>query len=130
MIFLLIICIFLCGWLYVLVKGLDLPTYEKTNSQKHSPAPKQAVTRYEYLLHQPEWYDFRKKILKLRGNTCEWCGSRWNLQIHHKVYYRSALTHELVMPWNYPEDKVMCLCGDCHKKYHNRYKVKVFEKRL
>ena len=83
-------------------------------------------TYYEKLLHQPEWYNYREQVLKQHNYTCDWCGTHNQLQVHHKVYYKDPRTNYLINPWEYSEDKVMCLCDSCHKKYHQKYQVKTY----
>lgn len=80
---------------------------------------------YKDLLNTQEWKDKRNFILYLRDYKCEWCSSTKCLQIHHKVYYQYP-NNQKVFPWQYPENKLMCLCDKCHKKYHQKYKVKTY----
>lgn len=83
-------------------------------------------TYYDMLLHTPEWKDYRERILDLHKHTCDWCGSHENLCVHHKLYYKRAKTDQFVNPWEYPNDKVMCLCESCHKRCHEKYQIKTY----
>lgn len=67
---------------------------------------------YDEQLKTDLWSKFRKIVFSKRGRSCEKCGSKRNLQIHHPryIYGRKA--------WEYTTDEVMALCRDCHKKIH------------
>ena len=80
---------------------------------------------YEKLLHTPEWYRCREKILSLHNYTCDWCGTNKNLQVHHKKYLKFP-NGKFVKPWEYNKKDLMCLCEFCHKKYHAFYKVNTY----
>lgn len=93
----------------------------------HNPLHKSKTPTYEDLLRTPQWRDFRDKVLKIKGATCEWCGKNYNLQIHHKKYYKN-LNGSLYLPWNYSITDLMVLCNSCHMKYHKKYKVHIYTK--
>ncbi len=80
---------------------------------------------YEDLLDTDEWKYFRSRILEDHGYRCDWCGRTNKLQVHHKLYKKLPNGHK-IEPWKYYNDEVMCLCDDCHKKYHEKYKVKTY----
>ena len=92
----------------------------------HNLHPKYQPT-YEDLLRTPQWKEFRDRVLKIKGATCEWCGKNYNLQIHHKKYYK-YLNGSFYLPWNYSVIDLMVLCNSCHKKYHKKYKVHTYTK--
>lgn len=85
----------------------------------------QYKSEYDRLLHTPQWYEFRQKILKQHYNECDWCGRHNHLQIHHK-YYLKTPNNKHINPWDYPDEAMMCLCESCHKKAHNIYKIKTY----
>ena len=85
----------------------------------------QYKSEYDRLLHEPQWYEFRQKIIKQHGNKCDWCGTRYRLQVHHK-YYLKTPDNKHVEPWDYPDNAMMCLCEDCHKKAHEKYKIRTY----
>ena len=59
----------------------------------------------------PEPYDqLRKQILRRDGWRCQLCGSRRNLQVHHKEL-RSQQGDD-------DELNLITLCADCHKALH------------
>ena len=80
---------------------------------------------YEALLKTDEWHDKRKEILERDGYKCKWCGSPNNLQIHHR-YYEKYPNGEKVKPWDYPNEALITLCDECHKKAHKKYKIKSY----
>ena len=92
------------------------PIYEKKESWKDS---------YDKDLNDDRWKEKREKILKRDGYKCRWCGSIDRLQVHHK-YYNKYPDGSRVRAWDYPDDALMVLCDDCHKKYHSKYKVKSY----
>ena len=80
---------------------------------------------YEELLQTKEWKTKRNSILKRDNNKCVFCGRTDNLQVHHK-YYSKYPNGKMVKPWNYPDDALITLCKECHKKVHNKHKIKVY----
>lgn len=83
------------------------------------------VNEYDVLLHDERWYDKRRIILERDNHTCQWCGKTTNLQVHHK-YYNKYPNDIKVEPWNYPDDALITLCNDCHKKCHDKYVIKTY----
>lgn len=80
---------------------------------------------YEDLLKTKEWSQKRLKILNRDNHKCVYCGKTYSLQVHHKYYskYPNGLR---VYPWNYPDDALITLCDECHKKVHNKKKIKTY----
>jgi hypothetical protein len=65
---------------------------------------------YYELLKHPKWQKKRLEIMEEYSFTCEYCGAEdKTLQIHH-TYYEKGL-----MPWEYPNESLHCLCEDCHR---------------
>jgi len=66
------------------------------------------MTYYEKL-QDPRWQKKRLEIMKRAGFSCEKCGSSSEtLHVHHGYYAKS------IDPWEYPNDTLWCLCGECH----------------
>lgn len=86
---------------------------------------KKANSSYIDLLNTQEWYNKRLYILNLHNHKCDWCGSTKNLEIHHKKYLMYP-NKQFIKPWEYKDKDLMCLCNSCHKKYHQKYKVKTY----
>lgn len=80
---------------------------------------------YEDLLKCEEWRGKRQKILNRDNNKCVYCGEVHNLQVHHK-YYSKYPNGFRVSPWNYPDDALITLCDKCHKKVHDKKKIKTY----
>ena len=80
---------------------------------------------YEEKLEDQRWKDKRERILTRDGHKCKWCGRTTNLQVHHK-YYNKYPNGKMVDPWDYPDDALMTLCDDCHKKCHQKYQIKIY----
>lgn len=80
---------------------------------------------YDDLLKSPRWLDKRNIILERDHHKCCYCGSTYNLQVHHK-YYSKYPNGKKVDPWNYSNDALITLCDKCHKKVHQRKTIKVY----
>jgi hypothetical protein len=68
---------------------------------------------YEDLLKKPEWLEFSQRIKASRGNKCEWCESKKDIQVHHLGY------REGIKPWDYEDHEVMVMCEPCHSELHD-----------
>lgn len=60
---------------------------------------------YKQYLKSSEWKEKRKQFIEGVGSECERCGSKKNLQIHHKNYDNV---------FDETEDDVEVLCKNCH----------------
>lgn len=67
---------------------------------------------YSEQLKHDLWKQKRNFIIKQRGNKCERCTNTENLQVHHIKYIKGRLA------WEYDDDLLECLCGNCHMKEH------------
>ena len=97
----------------------------------YSPGVEAPVVKdktYDDLLKDERWKETRERILERDGHKCVWCGRKKGLQIHHK-YYNRYPDGSMAEPWDYPDDAFMTLCGGCHKKYHEKYRVKTYYRR-
>jgi len=72
------------------------------------------MTKQEYQveLNSPLWKARRLEILERDNHKCRFCGSTESLQVHH-LEYENRLS-----AWSYEDNKLITLCGDCHKKQH------------
>jgi hypothetical protein len=119
----------------IILLTLFLPTHPSIKSQsltKEYPERKSNSKKYnnkdlsyEDLLKCKEWREKRQKILNRDNNKCVYCGEVHNLQVHHK-YYSKYPNGFRVYPWNYPDDALITLCDRCHKKVHNKKKIKTY----
>lgn len=80
---------------------------------------------YDNLLQDKRWQNKRNEILQRDEHKCSYCGSKINLQVHHK-YYNKYPDGKKVKPWDYPNDALITLCNDCHKKVHKNKKIKTY----
>lgn len=85
----------------------------------------QYKSKYDLLLHKPEWITCRDRILERDSHKCLWCGSTTVLQIHHK-YYHKLPNNSLVNPWEYEDDCFITLCKNCHEKWHSKHQNKIY----
>lgn len=65
--------------------------------------------RYQDYIKSPEWFRKRREALVYYKYTCDLCGDRRRLQVHHKTYARLGM--ELMKD-------LQVLCVDCHKDVH------------
>lgn len=73
---------------------------------------------YKSQLLTQEWKSKRLKILQRDKFTCQKCGSKDKLQVHHKRYIKGRLA------WDYPNNLLTTLCGTCHNFIHDNFKIK------
>lgn len=73
-----------------------------------------AMTKSQYAkqLQRPEWKAKRLEILERDGNKCVKCGETKRLHVHHLSYTKGRDA------WEYPNDNLVTLCGECHVKEH------------
>lgn len=69
---------------------------------------------YAEKLQDPRWKAKRLPILKRDNYSCQYCGEKTNLHVHHFCYNISRL------PWDVEDDALITLCKDCHKIYHSQ----------
>ena len=80
---------------------------------------------YEQKLADPRWRQKRSRIVERDHYTCQWCGSHENLQVHHKYYMRYP-DGKMADLWDYPDEKLITLCENCHRKWHEKHKANVY----
>lgn len=68
-----------------------------------------AIERYEHYTLSGAWRKRRKRKLKSVKHTCERCGSKVRLQVHHK-HYRTVGREK--------NSDLEVLCESCHDKHH------------
>lgn len=83
---------------------------------------------YEKMLDSNEWKEKRKLILIRDNYKCRYCGSEYNLQVHHK-YYNKYPNGVKVLSWDYPNDALITLCDSCHEKVHKTKVIKTYFRR-
>lgn len=99
--------------------------YEIPKSKHANNSLDKTKTAYELLLECPEWKNFRKNIIEIKGKQCEWCATNKNLQVHHK-YYLKTPDGKYILPWRYNINALLVLCKNCHEKAHKKYKIKSY----
>lgn len=82
--------------------------------------------RYRALLKRPEWFRKRYLILRRDGEKCINCGSKSQLNVHHKQYHAEK-SGKLIEPWNYKLKYLVTLCRACHMRGHQKYQVRIFK---
>lgn len=66
---------------------------------------------YREFLQTPYWKAISQKVMANANFRCQICNSNENLNVHHRTYEHHG--YELY----YMED-LICLCKNCHEKYH------------
>lgn len=70
---------------------------------------------YKEQIKSPLWQKKRLEILSRDKFACVVCGSTdKQLHVHHKRYIAGRNY------WDYPDELLVTLCEDCHRKAHNR----------
>ena len=125
-VFIIVITITICFLIKYSISSQDL-SYEDLLKIEEWSEKRQKIQdlSYEDLLKTEEWREKRQKILNRDNNKCVYCGKTHNLQVHHK-YYSKYPNGFRVYPWNYPDDALITLCDECHKKVHNKKKIKTY----
>lgn len=68
---------------------------------------------YKEQLADSRWLRKKNEILERDNYTCQKCGAKSHLNVHHLNYEKEKLA------WEYPNDKLITLCQDCHENEHN-----------
>ena len=78
---------------------------------------KQDLKNLEYsdYLQTDYWQELAKECKRLAGHKCQLCSSKEKLRAHHRSYENRG------DPKNEIKDLV-CLCADCHERFHKKSK--------
>ena len=76
--------------------------------------PKQPRRRLDPELYEP----LREQVLRRDGWRCQSCGSRSNLEVHHKEFRSQGGADS--------EENLITLCADCHSRAHRGAEVPCF----
>lgn len=68
---------------------------------------------YKEQLADSRWLQKKAEILIRDNYTCQKCGAKSHLNVHHKHYESGKLA------WEYPDDVLVTLCRDCHENEHD-----------
>lgn len=98
-----------CNSIYVTRKRKEL----SSSNREAMKNGKVYITPYNIQLQSNEWKAYRKFILAVKGSSCEICGKKSNIQVHHKQYINGRKA------WEYLPSEVMVLCASCHKRLHD-----------
>jgi len=80
---------------------------------------------YGALLFHPLWRSRREEILRRDLSKCVICKSSNALQVHHRQYHFVVKRNQFKLPWDYPDQLLICLCESCHKRGHSKFKVPI-----
>jgi len=69
---------------------------------------------YKDFLQTIYWSVIASHVKYKSDYKCQLCDSKFLLNVHHKTYDRHGLEH---LYWR---DDLICLCQDCHSKFHNK----------
>lgn len=82
---------------------------KKRNKTKTRVVSGYDKAKYYRYLKSPQWKEKRRFALEFYGNQCGLCGSRYDLEIHHRSY--KNIFRELM-------EDLMVLCETCHRTHH------------
>lgn len=68
---------------------------------------------YREQLADSRWLQKKTSILIRDSYTCQKCGAKSYLNVHHISYEKGKLA------WEYPDGNLITLCQDCHENEHN-----------
>ncbi len=100
------------------LSGFIAPTLEwhiYARFHQHFPfiEPPRPFCYQEYLTSE-HWDEVRRRELRFARYACRLCGSKDNLQVHHRSYENLGYERS---------SDVIVLCGDCHHKFHQESKL-------
>ena len=87
---------------------------------EYSKCDQQSIIRkilnipYRAFLLTPYWRITAAYAKEYFGNKCQLCGSRTNLEVHHRNYDHRG---EEIVYW---KEDLICLCHECHSKFHDK----------
>lgn len=64
---------------------------------------------YAQYLRTAHWQRVRELALEQAGHTCDLCGQRHQLEVHHRTYARLGFERQ---------SDVIVLCHECHRDHH------------
>jgi 5-methylcytosine-specific restriction endonuclease McrA len=80
--------------------------------KEHTADVKRHIARRKYNERKMNgWDEIRRKILLRDNSTCQICGSKTKLHVHHIVPFSIVNCHEA--------DNLVTLCDTCHHKIHS-----------
>lgn len=79
---------------------------EKKHRRKEKPLDRRQY--YDYL-KTAAWQKKRIERLKADGYSCQMCGAKHGLNVHHLTYLRLGCERM---------EDLITLCGNCHEKVH------------
>jgi len=83
------------------------------NNKKAYKIPKNfSKETYQKYLETPLWQGIRKRVLSAKGRSCEACGSRRKISVHHSIYETDILEGKSLRG-------LTVVCDACHKAIHN-----------
>ena len=92
---------------------------EKLNSfiKEYRPITRmEIIGRNEYISrNSPEYFKFKQDVLSRDDYTCQCCGSKENLEVHHKYAMNQHNSLGATV------SNGIVLCEKCHKNYHHNY---------
>lgn len=69
---------------------------------------------YKEQLADSRWLRKKNEILERDNYTCQKCGAKSHLNVHHLNYEKEKLA------WEYPKEQLITLCYNCHEDLHRK----------
>lgn len=105
----------------------DPSPHTQSDTSNEEPADPEKHGSYKGLLLHPKWKQRRKEILLRDDHACVNCGSRNDLQVHHRQYHFVLASKQYKAPWDYPDRLMITLCIPCHSQGHSKFKVPIIK---
>lgn len=96
-----------------LIDGVVFIRKKRSKISKRKKIP----VKYETYIKSSFWTKRKNQYYQSHVRICGKCGSYKQITLHHLVYNSSTFGSE-------PDDELVALCWDCHKKFHEIYGVK------
>ena len=74
---------------------------------------------YKEQLADSRWLQKKAEILIRDNYTCQKCGAKSHLNVHHLSYEKGKLA------WEYPNEKLITLCKNCHEDLHREQNAEI-----
>ncbi len=82
---------------------------------------------YQTYLQSDHWKEIRKLHYKnVKNSSCYICGSKENLNVHHRRYFRKSSGNVLFHEQNRMH-VLVTLCSDCHSTWHKYQDKRIFK---
>jgi hypothetical protein len=97
------------------ILGRSSKVATKRNKRKKASKKRGKAYKNGAAYKTKEWIELRKLALKRDNNTCQRCGKKKNLHVHHEKYASNSKNYLIV-----PLTDLLTVCKPCHQVIHGR----------